>query len=336
MDPHRDQSYPGEHDAIVPQKLWQRVQEKLKSDHQDRRNGLRMNSPGLLVGLLENAQGQRFTPSHTVKNGKRYRYYVCEQGKDNPGGTARVRVPAHEIEALVSARFRSFAGSGEEALRQLACPGQGISAQQQIARAAAALNQNWPSTHSSELRELLRRVINKILLHEDNVEIFLSKSALIDDLIGKDQGKSFLQKPARTVDNELSDLICLKVEAKFRRVKGELTLVIPSPSESDSGATVGPVHSLVKAVARGRAWYEQVLAGKVSNQRSLAREMGISERYAGRICECAFLAPDIVEAILEGRQPRDLTFEKLTKGLPMVWSEQRRLLGFGLLSIAKA
>ena len=64
--------------------------------------------------------------------------------------------------------------------------------------------------------------------------------------------------------------------------------------------------------------------------------MGISERYAGRICECAFLAPDIVEAILEGRQPRDLTFEKLTNGLPMVWSEQRKLLGFGLGSIAKA
>ena len=181
----------------------------------------------------------------------------------------------------------------------------------------------------------MRRVINKILLREEQAEIVLSKSALLDHLTGKDRGKSFLQKP-RTRDSELDDLICLREEAKFRRVKGELTLVIPSPSESGSCATAGPVLSLVKAVARGRAWYEQVLAGKVCNQRSLARQMGISERYAGRICECAFLAPDIVEAILEGRQPRDLTFEKLTKGLPMVWNEQRRLLGFAPVPTPKA
>ena len=67
----------GEHAAIVPRELWDRVQTQLKSDHQGRRNGLRANSPSLLVGILQDAKRNRFTPAHASKNGKRYRYYVC-------------------------------------------------------------------------------------------------------------------------------------------------------------------------------------------------------------------------------------------------------------------
>jgi site-specific DNA recombinase len=89
-----------------------------------------------------------------------------------------------------------------------------------------------------------------------------------------------------------------------------------------------PVSSLLKAVARGRQWYEQILAGEVSSQRAIAQRLGVSERYVGRILECAFLAPDIVEAILEGQQPPNLTFDKLTRNLKVNWVEQREQLGF--------
>jgi hypothetical protein len=64
--------------------------------------------------------------------------------------------------------------------------------------------------------------------------------------------------------------------------------------------------------------------------RSLARQAGLTERYVGKVFECALLAPDIIESILDGRQPLDLTFKKLTKGLHPSWIEQRRELGFPL------
>jgi hypothetical protein len=89
-----------------------------------------------------------------------------------------------------------------------------------------------------------------------------------------------------------------------------------------------PASSLLKALARGRQWYEWIVAGEVSGRRSIAEKLGLDERYVGRVLECAFLAPDIVEAILDGRQPPDLTFKKLTHGLPLSWIEQRRELGF--------
>src|ERR1039458_915433 len=79
---HRGMNHPGEHALIVPRELWDRAQAQLKSDNQGRRNGLKANSPSLLVGLMRDAEGNRFTPSHTLKNGRRYRYYVCQTTMD--------------------------------------------------------------------------------------------------------------------------------------------------------------------------------------------------------------------------------------------------------------
>jgi hypothetical protein len=60
----------------------------------------------------------------------------------------------------------------------------------------------------------------------------------------------------------------------------------------------------------------------------LAREAGLTERYVSKVFRCAFLAPDIVEAILAGRQPQDLNFDKLCQNVPLSWAEQREQLGF--------
>src|ERR1017187_9259959 len=89
-----------------------------------------------------------------------------------------------------------------------------------------------------------------------------------------------------------------------------------------------PNPSLTKAVARARGWYERVLEGKSSDQRSLTLHAGVTERYIGKVFGCAFLAPDIVEAILEGRQPRELSFKKLCANIPLSWAEQRKQFGF--------
>jgi hypothetical protein len=71
-----------------------------------------------------------------------------------------------------------------------------------------------------------------------------------------------------------------------------------------------------------------VLQGKSSNQKSLTLYVGVTRRYIDKVFPCAFLAPDIVEAILEGRQPRDLTFKKLCSEIPLSWVEQRQQFGF--------
>jgi hypothetical protein len=124
---------------------------------------------------------------------------------------------------------------------------------------------------------------------------------------------------------EPTELTCLTIEAKRKRYGGEIHLVVPPNS---SAPLLHPRPALIKAVVRGHAWYEKVLSGKVADMRSLARETGLTPHYVRNVFTCAFLAPNIVEAILEGRQPLTLKFEHLYKNIPMSWAAQRQQFGF--------
>ena len=73
---HKDQSYPGQQPAIIGQELWDKVQAQLKENLQSENRKANRSDKSLLVGLLYDAEGNRFTPSHAKKKGRRYRYYV--------------------------------------------------------------------------------------------------------------------------------------------------------------------------------------------------------------------------------------------------------------------
>ncbi len=103
------------------------------------------------------------------------------------------------------------------------------------------------------------------------------------------------------------------------------TFVVPP---SSSIACEHPKLPLIKAVARARGWYEKVVQGKAFNMGTLARDAGLTRRYVNKVFRCAYLAPDIIEAILAGRQPRNLNFDKLCQSIPLDWIEQREQLGF--------
>src|SRR5439155_6642774 len=73
---HRGKSYPGEHEAIVDEALWNNVRAILAQNRVDRANGTTGNEPSLLTGILFDAQGGRMSPTHANKKGTRYRYYI--------------------------------------------------------------------------------------------------------------------------------------------------------------------------------------------------------------------------------------------------------------------
>jgi len=97
---HRGEIFEGDHPTIIDRALFEAVQEKLKGGAVARRLKLK-SSPALLTGKIYDDQGNRMTPSHTVKDCVRYRYYVSKKlpGRNGPA----LRVPAPEIEALVAA-----------------------------------------------------------------------------------------------------------------------------------------------------------------------------------------------------------------------------------------
>lgn len=232
---------------------------------------------------------------------------------------------AREIENRLTERLLSFLKSDAEVFDRLGAAAESPASSGQLVAAARKFASRWSSFRSDELRDLLTSFVRRVIIQQNNIEVLISRTDLRQVL---EKGDEFvptnLDRPQKSVHPD--DLICLTIEAKLKRSGGEVHLVIPPNSSEVSSHQLNP--SLMKAVARARGWYERVLEGKSSDQRSLTLHAGMTERYIGKVFGCAFLAPDIVEAILEGRQPRDLTFKNLCSNIPLSWIEQRKQFGF--------
>jgi DNA invertase Pin-like site-specific DNA recombinase len=121
---HHGQVYPGEHEPIVERDLWQKVQQNLADNRQGERRRTRTTKDSLLTGLIFDEQGNRYTPTHAVKDGKRYRYYTSQAViRKKKEGVTLARIPAHELERAVAARV----------LTMLSAPHELISATQELA-----------------------------------------------------------------------------------------------------------------------------------------------------------------------------------------------------------
>ena len=102
---HKGNAYPAEHQPIVDNVLWDQVQAILAENRVDRATGMDAKQPSLLAGLIFDESGERLTPSHAVKKGTRYRYYVSRSlivGTAKDKSTGR-RIPAADLETLHSA-----------------------------------------------------------------------------------------------------------------------------------------------------------------------------------------------------------------------------------------
>ncbi len=100
--------YPGEHDAIIDRETWDRVRDIVKESPRRRAARTRSDTPALLKGLLFGPDGAAFSPTHTRKGGRLYRYYVSQTVLKHGAGACPVgRVPAGEIEAAVIDQLRA-------------------------------------------------------------------------------------------------------------------------------------------------------------------------------------------------------------------------------------
>ncbi len=318
---HRENIYAGHHDAIIPRHLWDKVQAQLKSNMQGTRQRPNARSESLLLGLLYDSDGNRLTPSHTIKKGKRYRYYISRSGASRqPSGSARpLRIPAHDIEVQVVSALRTFLLSEIDVVNELAVPGDKAKTLERLLASAKDLASKGFAL-PSKVKDTVRSLVQRVLIHGDSLEVLVSKPELRELLLQEAQSEH-----SESVHFPEA-FLHIRIQATIKRCGKEVRLVIHGAENEFSNHHHNS--SMIKAIARGHNWYEQIIKGSASGRRSISQATGMDERYVSRILQAAFLAPDITEAILAGRQPATLTSEFLRKPLPLDWAEQRKLLGF--------
>ena len=124
------------------------------------------------------------------------------------------------------------------------------------------------------------------------------------------------------------ETIIVKIPMKFRRRGGRKLIIAPDGGNAWVPSKPRRDDTLIRAIARARRWQRMLESGKVPSTRQLAEKEKINASYLARILRLTLLAPDIVEAVLDGRQPKGLLLADLMKTFPVEWGKQRTFFGF--------
>jgi hypothetical protein len=123
----------------------------------------------------------------------------------------------------------------------------------------------------------------------------------------------------------MADVVTVHVPMTFRRRGGRKVIVTPDGSAMPAVPTRIQIDNvLLKALARAVRWQRLLDQGVCSTIKEIASREKIDPSYVGDVLRLTLLAPDIIEMILDGRQPPTLQFEALRKSLPLLWEEQRK------------
>ena len=214
---HNQQSHLGEHKPIIDQPLWDAVQTQLAGNAAQREGG-KTRQPSLLAGMLFDRDGNRMTPSHAIKKGTRYRYYVSGSliTKDRTENSAGLRIPAAEIEQLVSSRVHRWLLDPGSIYKSTSARLPDASMQQRLVARAADIGKHWPELPVARKRAVLTGLIERVEVSVDQIDIRLRPSRL----------SALLDAAATSQSVNDDETEILSVPVRLRRAGREIRMVI--------------------------------------------------------------------------------------------------------------
>jgi site-specific DNA recombinase len=283
---YKDEILPGEQLAILDRALFEAVRQKALAQW-SHRTLARSKSDHPLTGLLFDDAGHQMVPTHATKAGVRYRYYASAPVLHGEAKTAS----AGSISRVPATEVENAV------VKSL--------------KDHLAEQQNGATVNATRVddRGIVEQLVAAITVRKDRLVVRL-KSDTED----------------RVSDN--SDARSLTIPWQKPPSKRRRQILLPS---NKSRSEVRPQHferraQLVSAIARGRQWLDDVVAGRMTTVAELCAREKCSVRQVNLTISLAFLAPNLVKAALEGRLPRGIGIERL-RDLPTEWSRQFETLG---------
>jgi site-specific DNA recombinase len=351
---HKGELHLGEHEAIIPKFLWRRVQRKLNTNAVDRMTGHGTKVPSLLTGRIMDEEGNRLTPSHAAKGAKRYRYYVSGGRDLATDGT--LRIPAPDVEAIVVHAVRDLlvephriADALGDAAGADVAPGTLGPAIERGATLAARLGD--PS--DADTAAIVRRLVTRVTVSPTQARIAVDRARLADALLSEggkgadrrgedddamdDDGLNDFGSDDAAFDDETAadgadelpiDALVIERELVLCRQRKRQRLILAAPVEPDAAK---PDPTLIKAIVRARSWFAMLRERRADSIAELGRREDVARAIISHHLPLAFLAPDLTESILEGRQPVTMTLDRLIAiaAAAPAWDRQRTMFQSG-------
>ena len=304
---HKGETFAGQHAAILEPDLWDAVQQRLEGNAHVRLAAVNVKSRSLLAGLVFDETGDRLIASHAKKAGRRYRYYISERlNRGEAPDQSGWRLAGPMLEATVTRIIATRLADPGTIIRSIGDAGLTPERLDQLVKTIRLLLASVDGPNDAERLGTIQALVARIDLSAASIQLALKRSAFTGD--PADAGV--------IVINQAMTLQRRGVEAKF---------VLPSRT-----AAAQPDPTLIHLVARAHHWRDLLAGGAHRSLTDLAAAEGVARSDVSRLLPLAFLAPDIVDAILGGRQPVALTANRLKQALPLplAWTQQRQVLGF--------
>jgi site-specific DNA recombinase len=305
---HKGVLHPGMHAAIVSDGVWQKAADLLKENRVRRTKSKNQSSDRLLLGTLFDQEGNRFTPTHASKKGRRYSYYISQTLTEGKKTKCIQRIPATEIEQVVASRVRSLLSSQVELSQCF--PSLSVHETRLLLAAGRHRGELLADLTLPDAKNVLRTVLKRVVVGESDVQIEVGRDKLRLELLG---GKSVAQ------DGDASESVRLFCPYTIKRRGQQVRIVISAGDENQAR----PIPSLMRVIARSRDWAELIISGRARNLDDLVKASGLTRAYVKNAFQCVALSPPLIDAILGGRHRVDLTVMNLTNDLSFDWNKQQ-------------
>ena len=311
---HRDRVYDGAHEAIIPAEMFDKVQVLLAEQAPERASATNTTEPHLLTGLLFDESGERLRPVHANKKGRRYRYYVSGRFVDGrKNGDEGWRLPAQELESVVEQhldRILNNAAQLAEWIREWTSPANLV----QAIERAGQLRKDYATNDPQSRRSMLRQLFRRISVRQGCISLDVDRHSIA----------RLLLPAGLDVDGEGGVLIRIDCPFTLRRRGVEARLILTNGANQARK----PDQALVDLVRRAQRYLLQLTDGTHRSLTDVATINATELSEVSRILPFAFLSPKLIEAILTGSQPEQLTAQRLSRmaDLPSSWSEQHARL----------
>ena len=272
--------------------------------------------PSIIAGAIATMSSDRcWRPALPTESQTRNRV----DGTGNGFETKGWRLPAHQIEHLVLKQLTAFLRDRGALLDALRCKHKSPHIVFASLARASELVDSCDAESFANQAEMVVSLVRRITVAQDQVTIEVSRQGLAVRLMDQ-EAFSKSETPSK-LGGKNHPPILIKVPVRFRRRGVEAKLVVSEQLQPASE----PDAKLVKALARAHEWFGKILRGEANGTGDIAHAEGLCRTYVTRVLCLAFLAPETTRAILQGRQPTELTVKRLVSSalkIPLRWPEQ--------------
>lgn len=300
---HKGQAYPGVHEPIVDEELWNEVQRRLAEKAPPRKSGANRQQDAFFLDRLFDPGGRPMVIDYSVKGSRRYRYYQSRRDLVRKAGANGTRISVGVLEHYVVGHLTTLLGDQHQ-LRRISGITDGAHLAPLFANANRFLHElGNPSRREAAVRSLVKRV----QINSADIVVCIAADVLVGDGVDVADWDLTLASPPRK---------------PFREAK-----LMISPSDSQK---IKRDEKLVELISGAVETRTLVMASPDLPLHKLAEREGRCRKQMRQLLKLSWLSPHIVDGIMRGSHPPSLTRKQLMAiELSPSWSEQERLLGFG-------